>query len=294
MMSRETSRGEASVTLVCETFGISRQAFYAALKAPSPRESARPRVERPGPWSSAEELRPAIQEIVDENPAWGVRKVWATLRRRGYWVSRKRVWALMKAEGLTLPQGERRETPGRYGHVAVPDSNRRWGSDLTTVWTKADGNVAVVPVMDYGDRFVFRCDVTKSQESAPVLAPFAEALEEVFGVPTRVPEKLEWRTDHGPQYTGVDCEDLCRDWGIDHTFAPVGRPTGNAVVERFIETLKVELIWTRDWHSTEELRQAIQAWLKKYNHERPHQALDYETPAERRAHNLGLARSVAA
>ena len=64
--------------------------------------------------------------------------------------------------------------------------------------------------------------------------------------------------------------------------------------KRFIETLKVELIWTRDWLSIEELRQAIQAWLKKYNHERPHQALDYETPAERRAHNLGLARSVAA
>lgn len=68
--------------------------------------------------------------------------------------------------------------------------------------------------------------------------------------------------------------------------APVGRPTGNAVVERFIQTLKVELIWTRDWETIAELREAITVWLEKYNHLRPHQALDWETPAERRAKNL--------
>ncbi len=69
--------------------------------------------------------------------------------------------------------------------------------------------------------------------------------------------------------------------GLTHTFAPVGRPTGNAIAERFIQTLKVELLWTRDWESIEELRPAITEWGVRYNEERPHQSLGWQTPHER-------------
>jgi transposase InsO family protein len=48
--------------------------------------------------------------------------------------------------------------------------------------------------------------------------------------------------------------------------ASVARPTGNAVVERFIETLKLELIRTRDCEAAEEIQEAISAWLHVYNH----------------------------
>ena len=121
-----------------------------------------------------------------------------------------------------------------------------------------------------------------------VLSPVARSLTVTFGSPTNVPWDLELRTDHGSQYTGRDCEILCKEWNVTHTLAPVGRPTGNAVAERFIQTLKVELIWTRDWESIAELRAAIEAWLIEYNHGRPHQAMGWETPAERRAKNLAV------
>jgi len=73
----------------------------------------------------------------------------------------------------------------------------------------------------------------------------------------------------------------------------VGRPTGNAVAERFIATLKIELLWTRDWESIEELRSAVREWLRSYNYERPHQALNDCTPAEKREKNLGCERFAA-
>lgn len=314
-MNRETSRGVASVLLACEAFGISRQAYYAARKAKNPAEAptrrgktnsdGRPGVatstpgnacttQRPGTWATTEELRVAIHEVVQKHSAWGVRKVWATLRRRGLRAGQKRVWAIMKADGLTLEPVAVRESPGRYGHVTVPESNRRWATDLTTVWTQQDGVVAVVPVIDCGDRVALACDVTKSQESGPVLAPVERALVEQFGSMGQVPDAFELRTDHGPQYTGGDCEDFCEDWSVDHTFAPVGRPTGNAVAERFIQTLKIELVWTRDWTSLDELQAAINEWLDGYNGNRPHQAMDWSTPNEKRASNLGLQLEAAA
>lgn len=247
----------------------------------------------PGPPGAPPTIAPtevvlaAIREVVRDNPGWGVRKVWAVLKRRGLHVGRKRVWSIMKANGLTLEPVAVREAPGRYGHVTVPDSNRRWGTDLTTTWTRQDGLVAIVPTLDHGDRFALALTVSKSHESPAVLAGLEASLLEAFGAPSCVPDGLELRTDHSPQYTGDDAHQLCTRWHLDHTFAPVGKPTGNAVAERFIQTMKIEVIWTQDWESADQLRAALEAWLTKYDTERPHQALGWLTPAEMPALNLG-------
>jgi putative transposase len=105
-------------------------------------------------------------------------------------------------------------------------------------------------------------------------------------VPSEVPANLELRTDHGPRYTGADCAELVTKWGLVHTFAPVGRPTGNAVVERFIRTMKEEVIWLRDWNTAAELREALSEWLVKYDTRRAHQSLGWLTPSEYRAAQL--------
>jgi putative transposase len=75
--------------------------------------------------------------------------------------------------------------------------------------------------------------------------------------------------------------------------APVGRPTGNAVAERLIRTMKEECIWLRDWSSLTELRAALLDWLSEYNERRPHQSLDWSTPSERRAERLVEVRAAA-
>jgi putative transposase len=291
-VDRDTSIGRATVRQVCAAFRISRQAYYQALRSPLSNEPANdePVGRRSGPWVSDDELIERIPGVVENNPGWGSRKVWASLTRQGLTVSRRRVWKRMQALGLLLPAPQHLPRE-RRGKVTVPDSNRLWGTDLTTIYTREDGLVAVVPVIDFGDRFVLSCQVMKSQESWSVLAPTEAALQHEFGRPSCVPDGLEWRTDHGPQFVGGDSELLVRRWGIDHTLAPVGRPTGNAVTERFILTLKTELLWARDWDSLAEVERAVAEWLPRYNHERPHQALGWRTPAERRAHNLNARSS---
>lgn len=296
-MSLHTDVGDATVTQVCELFGISRSAYYQA-KAPSRQLELNLEGDRKQPaeprYASTERVRAAIHEVVDANPAWGVRKVWATLRREyDLRVGHKRVWALMNADGLTLPAGERRLPELPRGQVTVEEPDRRWATDLTTVYTEEDGVVAVVPVVDCGCRSVLAVTVTKPQNAIAVLAAVRLALDEQFGDPACVPDGLELRTDHGPQYTGADCAALCDEWGLEHSFAPVGRPTGNAVAERLIRTMKEECIWLRDWRSVDELRAALDDWQRRYNERRPHQALGWATPEERRCERLGTTRVAA-
>lgn len=291
-MSRQTVAGDASVTLLCETFQLSRAAYYAEAerqrRAPTAENGAvLPLPSRPR-HTRAEVVLLRIREVLARETAraWGVRKVWATLRREGLRVSRRRVHALMRAHGLVLVRDrEPGETP--RGHVTVPESNRRLATDLTTVWTRRDGIIALVPTIDCGDRTAVIA-VTKDQHGPAVLASVTAKLVESFGSPTGVPEGVELRTDHGPQYTGADCRALCEQWHLEHTFAPVGRPTGNAVVERFIRTLKEEVIWLRDWESLDEVHAAVATWLQHYNSARPHQSLDWMTPTEWRATKLAV------
>ena len=140
---------------MCKVFGISRQAYYEAKRPtgqlPLPLKGPRAPAAR---GVSAAELLAAIEAIVAQNPAWGVRKVWAMLRRPPYdmRVSQRRVYALMKANGLTLKGEARPEPEPRRGTVVVEEPNRLWATDLTTVFTEQDGLVAVVPVMDCGCR----------------------------------------------------------------------------------------------------------------------------------------------
>lgn len=314
-MSLDTDAGVATVKQVCEVFEMQRSTYYAnrhptlphadkpvlrAIRGGLVETSDEPPVHEaqatPPPVEAdtqrrgvpVAQLRTAIAEVVAEHRAWGYRKVWATLRRPPYAlkVGQRRVYALMRDMGLLLPPDRVREPDPPRGHVTVPDSNRRFATDFTTVYTREDGVCAVTLVVDSSDRAVLAAHASKSQEAPEILRPVEEALEAAFGDPRAVPEGLELRSDHGPQYTGADCRLLCSRWRLIHTFAPVGRPTGNALAERTIRTLKEECIWLRDFANLAELQAALARWRQTFNHERPHQALAWLTPAERRAANL--------
>jgi hypothetical protein len=195
-MNRQTDAGKATVKLLCATFGLSRAAYYAAQKLPAGRDAALVRLPRRPRHTAAEVVLAAIRAVIAREPAWGVRKCWATLRRDGLKVSRRRVWALMHAHGLVLARDrEPGETP--RGHVAVPEPNRRIATDLTTCWTKRDGVVAIVPTIDCGCRTVTLV-VTKDQHGPAVLASVRNMLFWAFGRPADVPTGVELRNRSVP------------------------------------------------------------------------------------------------
>ena len=134
------------------------------------------------------------------------------------------------------------------------------------------------------------CEVSKSQEARVVLFPAEKALWAEFGPPGG------WSSDLTVARTirAVTLRRFATPWRSS-TGWPLRRlPAGNAVAERFIQMLKVELIWTRDWETIAELREAINVWMEQYNHPSAHQALDWETPAERRAKKLRCKLELAA
>jgi putative transposase len=59
-----------------------------------------------------------------------------------------------------------------------------------------------------------------------------------------------------------------------------GRAMDNIFTERLWRSLKYEEIYIRDYQCVSEGRRGIDYYFNLYNHERPHQSLNYMTPAE--------------
>lgn len=128
-MNRHTVAGDANVSLLCATFGLSRAAYYAevrrqrggAVSAATVKTNNLLALPRRPRHTAAEVVLLRIREVLarDTARAWGVRKVWATLRREGLKVSRRRVHAIMRAHGLVLARDSEPGEPAR-GHVGCP------------------------------------------------------------------------------------------------------------------------------------------------------------------------------
>ena len=59
-----------------------------------------------------------------------------------------------------------------------------------------------------------------------------------------------------------------------------GRAFDNIFIERLWRSLKYEEVYLRDYQSVSEGKHYLKEYLIFYNHERLHQSLDYQTPAE--------------
>jgi transposase InsO family protein len=80
--------------------------------------------------------------------------------------------------------------------------------------------------------------------------------------------------------------------GIESSPAFVRAPEGNGCSERFIRTLKEQLLWVRTFETVEELRLALHEWLEVYNEQWLIERHSHRSPAQVRRDLL--ASSVAA
>ena len=99
--------------------------------------------------------------------------------------------------------------------------------------------------------------------------------------------------DHGSNYMSGDFQDEIECLGIEASPSFVREPQGNGVAERFIRTLKENLLWVRTFDTIEELRAALIEFAKHYNETWLVARHGNRTPAQVRADQCRLDRIAA-
>jgi transposase InsO family protein len=91
-------------------------------------------------------------------------------------------------------------------------------------------------------------------------------------------------TDNGSCYRAFECRNACRDLGLRHIRTQPSTPKTNGTAERFIRTALREWAYAQSYPTSQHRRDALPAWLHRYNGHRPHRSLQSQTPISR----LGL------
>ena len=91
-----------------------------------------------------------------------------------------------------------------------------------------------------------------------------------------------------------DFQDEIECLGIEASPSFVREPEGNGVAERFIRTLKENLLWVRTFDTIEELRVALVEFATRYNETWLVARHGYRTPAQVRAEQCQLDQNATA
>jgi putative transposase len=281
-------RQTLSIIELCELYGVSRKTGYKWIErylkhGPQGLEE-RSRQPHSSPHQTPRHVVDAFIELRRHHPAWGAKKLLSILQKRHpSWPlpARSTVCDILRRHGLVPKTRHRRH----IGHPGKPTSqilapNDVWSADFKGHFKTGDGLYCYpLTVADGYSRFLLGCQAlssTRGQEAKPV---FTRLFKE-FGLPKRI------RTDNGVPFathTLARLSQLSAWWvrlGILPEFIEPGKPQHNGRHERMHRTLTAET--TRPPAATRRAQQhKFDRFRQEFNFERPHEALDMQTPASR-------------
>jgi transposase InsO family protein len=236
------------------------------------------------------ELVGALRVVLSATPFHGEghRKVWARLRMSGVRTSLRRVLRLMRAHDLLAPSrvGAPRG-PRNHDGTIIPDAvDTMWGTDMTTSWT-GEGQTAVFVAIDHHSAECVGIHAARRGTRFEALEPIRQGVKRCFGAFAKdVASGLAVRHDHGSQYMSDTFQDELRFLGIESSPGFVRAPEGNGCAERFIRTLKENLLWVHSFDTVEDLRQALLAFRDTYNTTWLIERRGFQTPTALRQQQL--------
>lgn len=227
------------------------------------------------------EVMNQIDEIYTKRPFYGSRRMSVTLsNQRKEKINRKRVQRLMRIMGLQAIYPKPNLSKNDKSHIIYPYllknlkiayPNHVWGSDITYVRMNG-GFIYLSAIIDVFSRFIVAWEISITLEKDFVIETARKGLK------IAVPDISN--VDQGVQYTSKDFIDTYELVGTKISMDSKGRCLDNIFIERFWRSIKYEDIYLKNYETVVEAKIGIGKYIDFYNYQRPHQSLNYKTPAE--------------
>lgn len=254
---------------VCRMWEVTRSTVYLRQARPTAPVEAPPKRGPKTPWSDAE-LVEKIRAVLAASLflGEGYRKVWARLRWQEVRTSKARVLRLMREANLLAPTrvGHAHGPKAHDGTITTEQPDQMWGMDATSCLTRQEGTATVFVVVDHCASECIGLHAARPGTRFEAVEPLRQGVRAIFGsYEAGIATGLQARHDHGSQYMSKYFQDELKFLGITPSPAFVREPEGNGVAERFIRTLKEQLLWVRTFETVEGLRLALLEFKERYN-----------------------------
>jgi len=255
------------IQVICEALDLPRSTYYYQTQA-----------------EDDQQVRTAIEEVAQQWPTYGYRRMVQQLRREKGWViNDKRVRRLMKKMGLQakIKRKKRRTTNSEHGFPRYPNlvldlevirPDQVWVADITYIRLQQEF-VYLAVIMDVFTRSIRGWYLGRGLDQELTLEALKPAMLD------RLPEMHH--SDQGVQYAATAYVDLLLEHGVAISMTDKGEAWQNGYAERLMRTIKEEEVELSDYQNYQDANNQIGRFLDDvYMHKRIHSSLGYLTPAE--------------
>jgi putative transposase len=228
-----------------------------------------------------------IDELHLQYPFAGARMLRDVLRREGYTVGRRQVATLMRRMGITAiyrtPRTSQRHPAHRIypyllRQLTITRPNHVWATDITYIPMQR-GFVYLCAILDWASRRVLAWRLSNTLTTDFCVEAVQEAI-------TRHGPPEIFNTDQGCQFTSQEFTGLLKSHGVQISMDGTGRWRDNVFVERLWRSLKYEEVYLHAYETVRDAQEGVGRYLMFYNQQRPHRALDGQTPDQVYCTNL--------
>lgn len=282
----EWRSGAYTISELSREFGVSRPTVYKYIQRyqidglKGLEEKNRAHSLHPARISS--EIENAIIDLRTKHPRWGGKKIWKVLEKKNIVAevpSVSTVNRVLKRNGLVKSRKRKRRIKRTYPIFDPQRCNEVWSADFKGKFML--GNMRYchpLTIADSYSRFVFSAKGLYGERFQPTKREFRRIFRE-YGMP------LQIHTDNGSPFGAAQAlQRLTRlaVWFIEHGVEPVysdpASPQQNGRHERMHQDLKGDATRPPGYNLRSQQRK-LNDFVYEYNYERPHEALDLETPA---------------
>ncbi len=252
---------------------LPRSSYYYRSKSPEDTAEERTLVQR-------------IEEIAEEFPRYGYRKVTAQLHREGLLINHKKIQRIMRERSLGVKKSRRfiKTTDSNHPYPVYPNLihqqtasgiNQIWVADLTYIRI-VTAFVYLAVILDLYSRKAIGYALSEEIDTELSLTALRMALQR-----RDPPPGVIHHSDRGVQYAAHEYIDLLRAHMFLISMSRKGNPYDNAAAESFMKTLKTEEVYLWEYQSMEDARRRLPYFIEDvYNQKRLHASLGYRPPVE--------------
>jgi transposase InsO family protein len=282
----EWKKGDWTITDLCREFGISRVTGYKYIKQYEKYgiDGLKDKSKAPKnqPNAVSEKIIRLIIERRKRHKTWGARKILASLKRKYYgvkkWPCPATIGRILKKNGLIKYRKRNKKAVRTIPLSHVNGPNDVWCADFKGHFTVGNNKRCdPLTITDAYSRFLLGCHIVKKTDTLNTKKVFTAIFRE-FGMPDAI------RTDNGSPFASKSIAGLSQlsVWwmklGIHIERIEPGKPQQNGRHERMHKTLK-ECTALPPRSSLESQQKAFDCFRYEYNFDRPHEALENNSPA---------------
>jgi transposase InsO family protein len=226
-----------------------------------------------------------IKDIALDFPSYGYRRITAAIRREGIVVNHKKVYRVMRDNGIlcSIRRSYKHTTNSNHHltkyhnlikNLILVRPDMVWQADITYIRFEASF-AYLACLIDGFSRKVLGYAIGRTLSPSLTVSALKDAIK------SRDTKDLIHHSDQGFQYCSSKYIEVLKANGIKVSMSDKANPYDNAKMESFFRTLKVEEVYMGEYNSYEDVRYLIPYFIEEvYNKKRLHSSLGYVPPEE--------------